>query len=120
MNNQILRTYKVEFDIVKSDSDKTILVSSSVIPQISGYLLKCYPDYLNDEVLPEVTKAINGLGYDSDGGGVYSALTIGAVNSTIENIYNPSDFSTIPTVDLKEILLAYVEWITQNNLEDYI
>lgn len=120
MNKEILDNYGVRFNLRITDTDKIIEVTSNSIPEFSGYFLQCFPEFLINEIIPEIDKALSGLNFDPDGGGVLCSLTIGEVTSTIMDIYNPNYTSSILTADLKQIMLSYVEWITNNRYESYL
>lgn len=118
MNTNILDLYKIKFETILVDGVKQIQVSSEIIPFLTGFFLKLYPEYLVDELIPEINKAINGQSFDQDGGGIYHYLKI---DKTISYFYyDQNNIYSIPTNDLKEILLSYVEWITNNGLVDFI
>lgn len=118
MNNTVLEQYKIRFEIIVSDGKKRLNITSKVIPYFSGYFIKVYPEFLEDEIIPEINKAIAGQSFDEDAGGIYDYLKIGHLTS-----YFYTDFDkqfAIPTLDLKEIILSYIEWVHNNNLEEFI
>lgn len=118
MNNSVLEQYKIRFEIIVNDGRKKLNITSRGIPYFSGYFIKVYPEFLENEIIPEINKAIAGQPFDDDAGGVYDYLKIGHLTSyfytDIDNQF------AIPTLDLKEIILSYIEWIDNNNLEEFI
>ncbi|ESU28685.1 hypothetical protein FLJC2902T_12760 [Flavobacterium limnosediminis JC2902] len=118
MNQFIIDKYEIKFEILLVDGRKEIQITSDVIPYFRGYFIKKYPEFLLEEVLPEINKAVAGQSFDEDGGGVYHFLRIGETTSHFYT--DEGDEFPIPTSDLKEILLSYIEWITENNLENNI
>ena len=72
------------------------------------------------DILPELNKALNGELFKEQGGGSITYLTIGTVTSTFDTA-NPLDgTATIPTQDIRDIIQAFVNWITSNNLQKYM
>lgn len=118
MNNSILEQYKIRFEIVIINERKILNITSTVIPYFSGYFIKVYPEFLTDEIIPEINKAILGLPFEEDAGGVYDFLKLGHVISYFYN--DDNDLFAIPTLDLKEIILSYIDWINNNNLTEFI
>lgn len=106
MNNSVLEQYKIRFEIIVSDGRKKLNITSKVIPFLSGYFIKVYPEFLANEIIPEINKAITGQTFDDDAGGIYDYLKIGHLTSyfytDIDNQF------AIPTLDLKEIILSYI------------
>ncbi|HEY6141874.1 MAG TPA: hypothetical protein VIV55_00415 [Flavobacterium sp.] len=118
MNNNVLEKYKIKFEIIIRDGRKKLDITSRVIPYFSGYFIKVYPEFLENEIIPEINNAIAGHSFDDDAGGVYDYLKIGHLTSYF---YTDEDHQfPIPTLDLKEIILSYIEWIDNNNLEKFI
>lgn len=118
MNQFIIDKYKIKFEILLVDGRKEIQITSENIPYFWGYFIKKYPEFLLEEVLPEINKAIAGQSFDEDGGGVYHFLRIG---QTTSYFYTDEGYEfPISTNHLKEIILSYIEWITVNNLENNI
>lgn len=118
MNVAILNQYKIKFEILLIDGRNEVQITSEIIPYFWGYFIKKYPEFLLDEILPEINKAISGEPFDEDAGGVYHFLRIGQTTSYFYT--DEGDEFPIPTNHLKEIILSYIEWITNNNLENSI
>jgi len=118
MNTEILDKYKISFEVFIVDGRETLEIHSQVISNFRGYFVQVFPEFLIEEVIPEIDKAMAGQAFDDDAGGVYDFLRIGPVNSYFYS--NPFNDFAVPTVDLKEIILAYVDWIDENNLEAFI
>lgn len=119
MNITLLNQYNIEFKIVRVSNKKIPVIEQSDITDlsyaISSYLsVKTSLLYLIDELLFNLDNAIQGSSFDIDGGGMVTFLEIGAIDSTFIN----SEISnvTIPTIDLKEIVLSWVEFLEINNL----
>lgn len=116
--NSVLEKYKITFEILNVDDRKILNITSKVIPYFWGYFMKIYPKFLLDEILPEIDKALNGENFDEDAGGIIDFLKIGNETSYFYN--SQENQFGIPTIELKEIILEYVNWIKQNELENYI
>jgi hypothetical protein len=118
MNTDILNQYQIHFEVVVEDKVKTLQVTSDIIPYLYGYFIKKYPEHLLEDILPEINNALSGNPFDSNGGGIFHFLEIGPTISSFEDDqYNKFD---LPTSDVKEILISYIDWIIENNLEQYI
>lgn len=75
MNTAILGTYGLEFRVSKDIFNSKIAIvygsgSNPITPYIQNYLMGGnYIEFYEDEIIPEINKAINGQGFDPDGGG---------------------------------------------------
>lgn len=110
MNTSILDKYKIQFSVVNNSDGKHLMVES-IIPTdinyyLTGYLLYAHPNFLLDELLPEVDKALAGNEFDEDGGGTIVFLTLGHTLSNFSSDNEASIPANIPTSDLKEIILS--------------
>lgn len=116
-----LERYKLHFQFVADETEKKHLSISGVATPLSyhliGYFLGQSVEFLRDDVLPEMQKAISGQSFDEDAGGILSFLTIGPVTSIFDetDITRPS--FPIPTQDIFDIISAWVTWVTSNGLE---
>ncbi len=125
MKTEILKKHQIEFLIISdNDGDKSLHVRQ-IIPSdlnffLSEYFEAVFPDFFQKEILPEIDKALSGQLFDEDGGGVFSFLKIGRITSSFSNTNKGAGVATIPTIDLKEIIESWVEWVTVNKLEKYI
>lgn len=125
MNTNILDQYHIEFSVISdSNGDKWLHVKQKIPTDInfflSSYFEAVFPVFFQERVLPEIDKAISGQPFDENGGGVFSFLKIGSVTSSFSNTNKGAGIATIPTVDLKEIINSWVEWVIKNKLEKYI
>lgn len=87
---------------------------------LSGYFESVFPDFFQEEILPEIDKALSGQLFDENGGGIISFLKIGHITSSFSNTNKGVGVTIIPTIDLKEIIKSWVEWVTVNKWEKYI
>lgn len=88
-------------------------IVSNISYCLSGYLdMQPYTEYLVEELLVEIDKAIQGVPFEEDGGYVDIYLELGFPNSTFTSGGGTNQLiETIPTVDLKEIILSWVEFL---------
>ena len=120
MNTIILEQYGINFQIIKIDREKEPITNQIQISNLSYHLCgfldtQIYKEYLEEEIIIEIDKAIGGLPFDSDGGGDGVYLNIGFPNSTFTSGGGTSQvISSIPTEDLKEIILSWIEFL--NNI----
>lgn len=125
MNTHILDQYHIEFSVISdADGDKSLHVRQ-IIPTdlnffLSEYFEAVFPVFFQESILPEIDKAILGQPFDENGGGVFSFLKIGRVTSSFSNTNKGAGIATISTIDLKEIINSWVEWVTKNKLEKHI
>lgn len=118
MDTQILEQYGISYKKIRIDGDIEFSCNQETISDLSysicGYLgsMGPYKDFYEDELLIEINKAIQGLTFESDGGGDNVYLTIGYPNSIFEfeGVSN-NIVSTIPTEDLKQILLLWIDFV---------
>lgn len=123
MNTAILGTYGLEFRISKDMlNNKTAIVFGSgnnpLTPYIQNYLMGGnYIEFYEEEIIPEINKAINGQSFDTDGGGEIVFLRIGYPSCFLSMNNGYASELSIPCLDLKEILLSWIEYLNNNNLE---
>lgn len=115
----IIDRYGLSFEIARRDTSHPLaLIGSSIDDlfdyQIRGYLIGQSIDFLTEDVLPEIEKALCGQSYESDGGGVICFLTIGTPISTFSAINELKADVSIPTLDLKGIIVAWTDWVIAN------
>jgi len=116
MNIEKLQEYGISFKKILIQGEEEPLCSQDVVSNLSyclsGYLeMQPYKDYLTDEVLTEIDKAIGGLPFNEDAGYVDIYLELGFPNSTFTSGGGTNQINeTIPTEDLKEIILSWVEF----------
>lgn len=118
MNLQILNQYKIEFELIDNSipNIKQTEVTDTNFA-ISSYLsLIPYVNYLNNEIIVEINKALNNQTFDSDAGGEITFLELGNPNSTFICNGITTQNINIPTVDLKEIILSWIEFLTDNGI----
>lgn len=77
MNTHILDQYHIEFSIESDpDGDKWLQVKQKIPTDInfflSSYFEAVFPDFFQEDILPEINKAISGQPFDEDGGGIFS------------------------------------------------
>lgn len=118
MKNIVVNKYHIKFEIVVEDEKKTLQVTSDVIPYLYGYFIKKDPEHLLEDILPEINNALAGNPFDENGGGVFHFLEIGTIISSFSDDQN--NRFNLPTSDVKEIILSYIDWVNDNNLSSYI
>ena len=123
MNTAILGTYGLEFRVSKDIFNSKIAIvygsgSNPITTYIQNYLMGGnYIEFYEDEIIPEINKAINGQGFDPDGGGEIAFLRIGHPSCFLSMNNGHSPELSMPSVHLKEIILSWVEYLNNNNLE---
>lgn len=118
----IIEKYNLAFTIADtSEHAKTAYITCAKDALFSyhleGYFLGQSIDYLVEDVLPEINKALSGQLFDSDAGGTLSFLTIGTLSSSFSALDEGKAEISIPTQDLKEIITAWTQWVIANNLQ---
>ena len=122
LNPAILDKYKIAFKYDKSSTRGRWLAVEQIIPTDNNFHLCCY--FINmgveifQDVLTEIDKAMEGLPFDEDGGGSESYLTIGSETSNFESANPRSGVKSIPTKDIRDILILWIDWVYRNNFED--
>ena len=121
MNKGVLNKYKIEF-ITSEDGVKPrikTLVSTDINSFFFNYFISVGFWFLKDELLLELDKAINGLPFDTDGGGYVVFLTIDKEQSQFRSQGNLNSYS-MPTTDLRDLISNWVEYIEEHNLDKNI
>ncbi|MFC0515613.1 hypothetical protein ACFFGT_15445 [Mucilaginibacter angelicae] len=114
----ILNQYCLSFD--KAEKDKTpekFSNPTAISHHLSGYLMGQSVEFIAEDILSEINKAISGTPFDEDAGGFLSFLTIGPSVSTFSSINEADADYSIPTIDLKEILSIWVDWVNQHEIK---
>lgn len=124
MNTTILLTYGLEFKIsVDVLNNKKAIIYGSGSNPITGYLQNYlmggnFIEFYEEELIPEINKAINGQSFDPDGGGEIAFLRIGFPLSYLSRNNGHLPELSILSIDLKEIILSWIEFLKNNNLEN--
>ena len=124
MNTDILDKYKIQFQLLEFEGNKIArpiqTETTDLNYLLTGYFTQMSIALFIEEIIPELTKAIEGNTFETDGGGGNAFLKIDRELSFLKNENPNFPTQSIPTQDMKEIVLAWVEWITTNDLEKYI
>lgn len=130
MNTKILEQYKLVFRITKDNqASRMAKVDSLSNPdsiQVSPLVSLFTNGYKTGHlaaIIETIQQAEDGLPFDpeEDGGPLFASLEIGITEITIkEHTRGPQFITTIPTADLKEIILSWFEFLEQNNLENNV
>ncbi|MEO3404225.1 hypothetical protein AAFN85_10000 [Mucilaginibacter sp. CAU 1740] len=107
----VLNKYGLSFDSKKLNNP------SALGGHLSGYLMGQSVEFISEDVLPEIDKAISGKPFDEDAGGFLSFLTIGTPTCTFSSVNEAEADCSIPTHDLKDILLLWVDWVNQHKIK---
>lgn len=118
----ILKKYDLSFTIYKnSRNQREASMSSKKDALLSyhlwGYFLNQSTGFLVEDVLPEIDKAMSMQPFDSDAGGTLSFLTIGQSTSSLSGIDEAKADVLIPTQDIKDIIIAWTQWLINNDLQ---
>ncbi|WP_144043717.1 hypothetical protein [Sphingobacterium cellulitidis] len=116
----VLEKYNIEF-ILKEFPDGEIKPlfeypkddDSELNYQLLRYFMSASVD-LFEEILIDIDNALSGLPFDDDGAGAVTFLQIGRTTSYLYPIGDVAPLTPIPTQDLKEILLAWIEFVNSN------
>lgn len=118
MNTQILNQYQIVFKLV--DNNIPNIKQSQITSEnfaISSYLsVQPYVNFLTNEILVEINKALSNQPFDRDGGGETVFLEIGNPDSKFSYTGASTQTITIPTADLKEIILSWIAFLTENGI----
>lgn len=120
-NTPILDQYEVKFDLKYNNGQKEISVESSAILLLGEFLWYHKVPQDIDEIIVEMTKAINKQPFDAVWSSpVNDEFHIGHSTTTFK--YHSGNYADylIPTVDVKEILIAYRDWVVENGYENYV
>lgn len=120
MNSLILKQYGLTFQIITDNNNNQEARVHGTMESlyIDDYFMSGnFKEFYEEELLPELEKAIQGLPFDEDGGGESTYLTIGYPLSYLNRINGVDPQKSIPTNDLKEIIQSWIEFLTINGLE---
>lgn len=121
MNTQLLNQNGITFKKAIINNQITLfceqILTSDLSYCLSGFLSnQPYREYLEEELLEEIEKAIQNQSFNSDGGGDGVYLEIGNTNSTFKSGGGTYEIiSSLPTTDLKELILSWIEFIDINS-----
>ena len=119
MNTTILNKYKIKFQFLSGINEP--IVKQSEITDL-GYLLSIflmehpYINYLNSEIVPEISNALNNVFINSLERGENAILKIGNPMSNFTYTGSSTKTISIPTVDLKEIILSWIDYLTSQGI----
>ena len=118
MNTQILNKYKIDFELINNSIPNIKQLEITDLNfTISSYLsIQPYVNFLTNEILVDIDKALNNKPFNSDGVGETVFLEIGNPNSTFTYTGSSTKHVNIPTADLKEIILSWIEYLANNGI----
>lgn len=124
IDNTILNKYNIKFQIRTGANGKRQGIISSHVETTVNYHLKGYffeysIEFLKDEVLVEIDKAMSNQPFNNDAGGMLSFLEIGRSTSNFYDLKDPLAKVAMPTEDIKAIILAWIQWVSENELPEY-
>lgn len=114
MNTFLLHTYQIEFQFLHIVNE-AVATQTEVTPV--GYPLAVfltdhpYINYLNDEIISQINAVLDGNVSNNIERGEYIRLTIGNPDSGFTFVSDSVQHVTLPTVDLKEIVLSWIEFL---------
>ena len=124
MNTAILNQYNIEFKIIKNNLGNSLPkamltdLTNALGFHIMDLLSYDYPyvDMFNHHI-EQINKAQSNIPYDpsDDGGPEGISVEFGWPNCTIDSIDGNRPPQTIPSNDLKEILLSWIEFLEDND-----
>lgn len=121
MNNAILEQYGLMFRVitdVNNNREARVYGTLGLSLYLDDYFMTGnYKEFYEEELLPEINKAIEGLPFIEDGGGEHTFLTIGYPLSYLDSINGINPQKSLPTEDLKEIIQSWIEFLNLNNLD---
>jgi hypothetical protein len=125
MNTAILKKYQMEFSIIQDERGNmhphvTQTSPGDISYYLSGYFEAVIPEFFIEEILPEIDKAMDGQPFNEEGGGSICFLKIGRTMSKLSNTNAGVPIAEIPTQDMKDIILAWIEWMTKYDLAKYM
>ena len=120
-----LAKYRIEFTVQAIYDGKRVACMVCMHSELLNYHLSYYflnqpMDFLTDDVLTDLEKAIAGEPFDSDAGGTLSFLTIGAEQSIFSGTDEARADIAIPTAGVKDIVLEWTQWVIGNQLQEYV
>lgn len=119
MNTIILTKYNIKFEFL--DEFKEGIVKQTSVDDLSyalsAFLMEnAYVDYLENEILNEINDVMGNLPIDILERGEETVLLVGNPLSTFVFYGRSSKTIFIPTTDLKEIILSWIEFLKNNNI----
>ncbi|WP_294333031.1 hypothetical protein [uncultured Chryseobacterium sp.] len=117
MNTILLNNYKIEFQFLPNINEA---IAKQTEVTTKGYPLAVfltdhpYVNYLNSEIIPQINNILAGHMNNNLERGERVVLTIGNPNSSFTYVSTSIQNVTIPTVDLKEIILSWIEFLTNH------
>ena len=114
-NTSISQVDSLKYYFEKNDFNKTIIYGEKLL---EGFNENYFPKnqkyvYTLDYLLLSYQ---NNQSFDKDAGGETTFLEIGNPNSTFTYTGASTHHISIPTVDLKEIILSWIEFLTINGI----
>ncbi|OCA80500.1 hypothetical protein BBH99_04020 [Chryseobacterium contaminans] len=119
MNTTVLNNYKIDFQFLSNINEA--IVKQTILTDL-GYLISIfliehpYVNYLNNEIIPQINNALNNGTIDDFQRGDSVILTIGKTNSNFTYTGISTKNVSIPTIDLKEIILSWIEFLTNHGI----
>lgn len=87
---------------------------------LGGYFLGQSIDFLIEDIIPDIDKALSGKAFEEDAGGTLSFLTIGQSICIFSALDEAKADVSLPTNDVKDIVVAWTDWVINNNLQNFI
>ncbi len=121
MNTQVLSKYNVEFLLSSVNGNKEVVVESPLILLLGEFFWYNTVPQDIDEMISEMTKALNQEAFDA----VWASAPGDEfhIGPSVTTFYyysgNYPDY-IMPTADLKDIFVAYRDWVIENNYKDFI
>lgn len=122
----IQETYGLQFKVVSIGNDRTAIAEVKTKAPLNFALASYFSEnvinyyYIEYELIVEIDKALQGQPFDSDGGGDATTIEIGMPDSIIRttgySLSVPLLSYPIPTQDLKDLLLVWIQFIKNNNI----
>ncbi|WP_123947285.1 hypothetical protein [Chryseobacterium pennae] len=86
---------------------------------LEDLFIEGYPDGFIETILRNIERALNDIDYDptEDGCPTFASVTTGKANCFVKSIRKQVPLE-IPTLDLKQILMAWTEYFEINDIQD--
>ncbi|MCS4301396.1 hypothetical protein [Chryseobacterium sp. BIGb0232] len=124
MNYQILTQHHLEFSIIMMNGRKTGIVRTTapenkLSASLEDLFIEGYPDGFIETILRNIERALNDIDYDpaEDACPTFASVTVGKVNCVVRSLRKQVPLE-IPTLDLKQILMAWTEYFEINDIQD--
>jgi len=115
MNQNIINQYKISLvnkliNIPGESSFYTKVISTNNI-YLTDFLMEWNAEEINEYLIPEIDKVLNGNELEFETGSETTTMTIGPINTIffIDNV--GTDYPQIPTPDLREIVIGWKEYL---------